>query len=268
MPELPEVETVRIQLEDDLIGQVIRGSTLQWSRTLEGSSKIDFDQSILDQKITALRRRGKYLIIQLQTEHIVIHLRMTGRLYICDSAKGLDRWVRWSLHLDRKYLCFSDARKFGRIYLSSDLAELEKKLGPEPLTLSPVQWIELFDGQRAGLKSFLLNQKKLAGVGNIYADETLFEAKVHPLTLACDLEPSQARSLGATLQRQLTRAIAHEGSTISWYRKPDGSQGETQKHFQVYGKSGQPCPCCQMPLEKIKVAQRSTVFCPSCQRRV
>lgn len=182
------------------------------------------------------------------------------------NHKGHDAWVRFSLACSNGvYLIFSDTRKFGRVYFSEDLRELEDKLGPEPLTLPLKSWPELFKESRKTLKAFLLDQKKIAGIGNIYADESLFSAKLHPLKPANALSERETLLLAKKIKQILQQAIMYEGATISWYRKPDGSQGESQKHFNVYGKAGKPCPRCQTILLKISVSQRTTTFCSACQ---
>ena len=266
MPELPEVETVKRQLEPDLKGKRLTSCHLFWEKTLEAYDSDTLIMRIKGQKITGILRRGKYLILELEQGYLVYHLRMTGRMYCCKGPEGLDTWVRFSLGLDdSSFLCFSDSRKFGRVFFSSDLSRLEDKLGPEPLNLKPSDWVKLFENHPTGLKAFLLNQKKIAGIGNIYADESLFQAGLHPLMPARSLSALQAKRLGKAIGDCLKKAIEHEGASISWYRKPDGSEGESQKHFMVYGKAGQPCPTCSHPMEKIKVTQRSTVFCPNCQ---
>jgi formamidopyrimidine-DNA glycosylase len=268
VPELPEVQTIVNQLEPDLAGKSILYCHLFWHKTLSFPPLNELLDAIRGTRITCVKRRGKYLIIELECGYLVFHLRMTGRMYLCPQPDGMDSWVRLSLKLgDESYLCFSDTRKFGRMYFTRTLDELELKLGPEPLTLQPEEWVQLFLNQSSGLKAFLLNQKKIAGLGNIYTDEVLFMSRLHPLKTAGSLRPAQARMLGRNIQTILESAIRHEGATISWYRKPDGTRGERQKHFAVYGKAGSPCPVCSHPMEKQVVAQRTTTFCPQCQMR-
>jgi len=174
--------------------------------------------------------------------------------------------VRFSARLDGgRHLIFSDARKFGRINLVTDLAFLEEKLGPEPLDLKPEDYVQIFKGSNRSLKVFLLDQKRLAGVGNIYADEALFEAGLLPTRKVDQLKRAERMRLGETVMAVLQRGIDHEGATISWYRKPDGNKGESQKHFFVYGRGGEPCLRCGTEITRIVLGQRSTHYCRRCQ---
>ena len=192
---------------------------------------------------------------------------MTGRLYLSRRRRGEDRWVHFSLALDgRRFLVFSDARKFGRITLTQSLGYLEQKLGPEPLSLEPDRYPAILSGSSRAVKTFLLDQKRLAGVGNIYADEALYRSSIHPQRPVSSLTHAEKTTLGQNITEVLRAAIQYEGATISWYRKPDGSQGESQNHFAVYGKDQSPCQRCGTTIEKIVVGQRGTHFCPKCQK--
>ncbi|PIE01832.1 MAG: DNA-formamidopyrimidine glycosylase [Acidobacteria bacterium] len=267
MPELPEVETIRRQLEPSLTHKTIQEIRVFWEKTLSGASQASLSPVLQGQVIRRVRRRGKYFVLELDRGFLVYHLRMSGRLYVSPDAMGEDRWVRLSLTFsDQTHLIFSDTRKFGRVYYDDSLHDLETKLGPEPLKLPVEQWHELFARSKTKIKAFLLNQSKLAGIGNIYSDESLFQAEIHPARPADSLTEEESLRLAKAVQERLSTAIQHEGATISWYRKPDGSQGESQKHFKVYGKYGRPCPVCGKELCRTLVSQRTTTFCSHCQK--
>ena len=268
MPELPEVETVVRGIRPDLLNARIRGADVFWHRTLEGTPLDLFQQVISTRTVRDVTRRGKYIIIVLDQHYLVVHLRMTGRLYFSDKPEGDDAWVRFGLHLDHnRYLVFSDSRKFGRVQYCENLDFLEEKLGPEPLDLSPMQIAEILRGSKRAIKPFLLDQKKIAGIGNIYADESLFRAGVDPRRPVDRLTKAERLRLGEIIPEILRAAIRHEGASISWYRKPDGTQGESQLHFSVYGRGGEPCVTCGTTISKIVLGQRGTHFCPKCQKR-
>lgn len=267
MPELPEVETVVRGLRPDLIGRSVVGAWTDWPKVLDDVSLAELTATLKGRRISAMFRRGKYICIDLEGVFLVIHLRMTGRLYLSERAEGDDRWVHFSLALDQDgHMAFSDSRKFGRVLLRRSLDFLEAKLGPEPLTLSDADFADILQGSSRAVKTFLLDQAKIAGIGNIYADESLLRAKIHPLTPVDRLSHKKARALGAEIRRVLEAGIAHEGASISWYRKPDGNKGESQQHFMVYGRTNLPCKVCGTAVQRTVVGQRGTHFCPKCQR--
>lgn len=266
MPELPEVETVVRALAPQLIGQTLGQAEASWSKVIEPWSIADFNATLAGRRIVGMSRRGKYICCDCEGYWLVIHLRMTGRLYIAETPAGLDRWVRFAVALGDGFLIFSDARKFGRVTLVASLDFLEEKLGPEPLELEPKALGALFQGSGRPIKTFLLDQKQVAGVGNIYADEALFRAGILPTRAVSTLKPRERTKLGEEVQTVLRQGIRHEGATIGWYRKPDGSEGESQKHFLVYGRGGEPCLTCGTEISRIELGQRGTHFCRKCQR--
>ncbi len=267
MPELPEVETVVRGLRPQLTDCIAGAAWVDWPKVLDGHTLSQFNKQVKGQAVNGIHRRGKYICVSLERDYLVVHLRMTGRLYVSSNKKGDDKWVHFSLALGRgRYLAFSDARKFGRVTLTGSLDYLEEKLGPEPLTLDATAWSTILSGTGRAVKAHLLDQKKLAGVGNIYADEALHLTGVDPRRPVDQLSHRERLALGRNIQNILAAAIDYEGATISWYRKPDGTQGESQKHFKVYGKTGQPCAHCGNEINRVVVAQRSTHFCPTCQR--
>ena len=267
MPELPEVETVVRGLIPDLQGAVAQKAWIDWVRVIDGTPLGEFNDRITGQRIEKLHRRGKYICITLTRDFLVVHLRMTGRLYLSDHQNGDDKWVHFSLLLeDGRYLVFSDARKFGRVSLVSSLAYLETKLGPEPLGLKPAAFQKILRGSSRAIKVFLLDQKRIAGIGNIYADEALFQARIAPTRPVDQLNDPERRKLGKAIVAILASAIDYEGASIQWYRKPDGNQGESQKHFQVYGRGGEPCLKCGTPITRVVLGQRGTHYCSRCQK--
>jgi len=268
MPELPEVETVVRGLIPDLEGARAGEASISWHKVLSGMTLADFNHQILGRRFARLWRRGKFICIDCEGLFLVVHLRMTGRLYVHDHAHGGgDRWVRFSLGLDNgRHLVFSDSRKFGRVVLAPDLSFLDDKLGPEPLDLEPEDFARILRGSKRAVKTFLLDQKHIAGVGNIYADESLHCAGIRPTRPVSSLRVAERIRLGECLQEALRKAIDYEGASINWYRKPDGSKGESQEHFLVYGRGGEPCLTCGTPITKIIVGQRGTHYCHSCQR--
>lgn len=266
MPELPEVETVVRGLMPDVTGRICEEAWVDWAKVLDGLSLHEFNQTIRGQKIKGIHRRGKYICLTLERDFLVVHLRMTGRLYISELQKGDDKWVHFTLGLDDgRYLAFSDARKFGRVQLVSNLDFLEQKLGPEPLGLKPKAFESILRGSKRAIKQHLLDQKRLAGVGNIYADEALHRAKLMPTRPVDALTDPERRRLGKAIVAVLETAINYEGSSISWYRKPDGHTGENQEHFRVYGRTNQPCLTCGTPIKRMVLGQRGTHFCDRCQ---
>ena len=270
MPELPEVETVVRGLRTPLIGHTVQGLWYDWGRTIHSPDPVEFAARITGQTFRAVNRRAKYILCELDTDILVVHLKMTGRLYVVpdDSIHDADRWVHFRLQLDGgQQLRFSDARKFGKVYLTDDINSITGKLGPEPLqddfTAAALQ--QRLAGRQKVLKALLLDQTFIAGVGKIYADEALFRAGIHPLRRSDTLTADEITHLHGTIRAALAAGIQHEGASISWYRKPDGTPGESQKHFYVYGRDGEPCATCGHPIEKIRVAQRGTHYCPVCQ---
>jgi formamidopyrimidine-DNA glycosylase len=274
MPELPEVETAVRGLREPVEGRTISRATFPADpgRMTNMPTEL-FTARIAGQQVTAITRRAKYLIFHLTADKLLVHLKMTGHLYVAPVGESntFDRWVRVSFLLDDgNELRFSDSRKFGRVYLCSDPSEVLPSLGPEPLEDDFT--LDVFHGRLAGrkgnVKSLLLDQSFVAGVGNIYADESLHIAQIHPLRTADSLSRDEVKRLYNAIRQSLSDGIRYEGASINWYRKPDGSRGESQKHLRVYRELGnleQPCPVCGGPITKIWVGQRGTHFCANCQ---
>jgi formamidopyrimidine-DNA glycosylase len=270
MPELPEVETIVRDLRPTLVGRSLVSAAVSWPRTVAGTGPEDFSARIAGQRIERLDRRAKYLVFGLSADHLLVHLKMTGRLYVAwpGEEKEADRWLRVVFGLDDgRELRFSDSRKFGRVYLIDDAEQVTGRLGPEPLadTFTPEAFLARI-GTRSGMaKPLLLNQEFIAGIGNIYADEALWLAQIDPRRKVDTLKLPEAERLYHALRRVLHDGIAHQGSSVSWYRRPDGTTGEHQDHFNVYDRQDRPCPRCGTPVCKIWLGQRGTHFCPVCQ---
>lgn len=272
MPELPEVETVVRGLRDPLINRRVESLWYDRPRSLRGLPPDDFAARITGQTFQRIERRAKYILCYLDHDLLVVHLKMTGRLYVVpdDAVSPADRWVHVRLQLDSgQQLRFSDARRFGFVALVTDLQQIAPHLGPEPLedAFTPDVLAAGLSGHRRMIKGLLLDQSVIAGIGNIYADEALHRAGIHPLTPANSLTPVQIGRLHQTIRDALTAGIEAEGASVNWYRKPDGTSGSAQKAFLVYDRTGEPCHTCHTPIEKIRVAQRGTHYCPTCQPR-
>src|SRR5574341_2685236 len=220
MPELPEVETVVRGLREDVIGRTITGMQVSWTRELAGLGPIEFADRVIGQRIEGLHRRGKYIVFELTHDVMLIHLKMSGRLYVADVGQVTDndRWTRVAFQLDSgRELRFSHARKFGRVYLVADEADVTGKLGPEPLSddFSLNQFASLIGARRGVIKSLLLNQSFLAGVGNIYADEALWLARIDPRRQASTRNRDEVEALYETIRRTLADGIEHEAEAVT-----------------------------------------------------
>lgn len=275
MPELPEVETVVRGLRKPLVGRTITGAVFPADpgRMTNMESAL-LAARIASQRITRITRRAKYLLFKLQADTLIIHLKMTGHLYVLPAGaeSSWDRWLRVSFPLDNgQELRFSDSRKFGRVFLCARPSEVLPRLGPEPLSESftPAEFQARLKGRSGILKSLLLNQAFIAGVGNIYADEALHIARLHPLRRADSLTDSEAERLYHAIRKALRTGIRHRGASVGSYRNPDGQPGETQERLRVYrtrATKDVPCPVCGGPISIMRIGQRSAHFCPNCQK--
>jgi len=286
MPELPEVETIRRRLCDGragcprLVGRRIEGAWVGWARTLAEPAPPVFRRRVRGQTIERIERRAKHLLLGLSRDTLMIHLGMSGSLHL---RRGRDRgatprvrtrihrvaedpvrYCRLSLRLgDGWRLDFDDPRKFGRVRLVSDPTPVLRDIGPEPLSrgfTAAVLAARLRDHRRA-LKSLLLDQSFVAGVGNIYADEVLHRAGLHPRLRADRVTPAQARALWRAVRAVLREAIRWNGTTFDQVY----GEGDFQRHLRVYQRTGRPCRRCGTPIRRIVVGQRGTHFCPRCQ---
>jgi len=294
MPELPEVETIRRQLEPEVVGRRITEVEVldeRWTRPLPPSALVAV---VEDREIVAADRRGKYLILRLSGDAaLIMHLRMTGNLLLSQGEGLADlmevdrlgaprlyesepqlRHLRARIGLDDgSELLFTDARRFGHAVALAG-AEVDEyfaaRLGLEPLTdeLTAEALCELAAGRTAPLKSFLLSQKGIAGIGNIYADEALFRAELHPLSPAGSMRPEHCEALRESIVETLEVALAQGGSSIDDYRDARGERGSMQDEFLVHTREGRECPRCGAEIRRIVVGGRSTYFCPRCQMRL
>lgn len=273
MPELPEVETTARLIEPGLLGRTIRGVQVEWLRSLGGMSRAKFERAVVGAKVTKVWRRAKYVVIDLQRRGkpagvLLVHLRMTGRLVVTGRGVDAPDYNRVSLELDRGNLHFLDVRKFGRFTFHPEAGPALEHLGPEPLSdaMTPAVFSEALRARRRAIKPLLLDQSFLAGLGNIYVDESLFGARIHPQELACNVSKAKAARLHTEFQAVLRAAIKREGSSFdAFYRTPEGQPGSYQHLFKAYGRTGKPCGRCQRPIRRIVVGQRGTHFCPRCQ---
>ena len=269
MPELPEVEMVVRGLRPKLEGRTFTCVAFDWPRQIVTPAPEAFRARLPGQRIETLWRRGKYLVFTLTHDTLLIHLKMTGRLYTVRAGAKPEQWVHVVFDLDSgTQLHFSDSRKFGRLYLMADPSPVLGALGPEPLDddFTAADFAALLRRRSGTLKPLLLNQAFLAGVGNIYADEVLWLARIDPRRKADTLDAIETERLYHAIRKVLSDSIDHEGATIIWYRKPDGTTGEAQNHFKVYNRRDQPCPRCGGPIRRVTMGQRGTHFCPACQR--
>ncbi len=273
MPELPEVETVVRGLRAPLIGRTVTGVSVSWPRTVARPELDKFVAGVTGRRVVSIGRRGKYAIIGLDVGYLLIHLKMSGRLRLVAAREPLDPYVRVLFDLDSgQELRFVDVRKFGRVYLVDDPAEVTGGLGPEPLAtdFSLEDFYALLRRRSGRLKPLLLNQQFLAGLGNIYADEALFVARLHPLRTADSLTPDEQVRLYEAIRTVLNQAIASRGTTLGdgGYTDARGEAGDYQGQIVAYGRAGEPCLCCQTSLERIVISGRSAHFCPHCQVNV
>lgn len=272
MPELPEVETIARKLRPDLVGKTILEADVRWARTLATPSVRKFKEQIKGQTIQNVDRRAKFLTIKLtpvrepqgKTYNFLIHLRMSGDLFLKEGRIKPEKHDRLILSLsENKYLVFNDTRKFGRVWLINNVDEVLGKLGPEPLSkdFTPRWLFDALQARRRQLKPLLLDQTFLAGLGNIYTDESLHIAKLHPLASSDSITFKQTEKLHRAIQSVLQEGIRRNGASIDWVYRG----GEFQNHFRVYGRDGEPCPVCGTTIQKLYVGQRGTHICPKCQ---
>lgn len=273
MPEGPEVETVRRGLTRLVVGRKVLGTEVRWEKTISGMAPEEFDAELVGRTIEKVDRRGKYLLFRFSGGlTMVSHLRMEGAYYTVPAGTEPGKHDLVTFHLDEGIdLFYRDTRKFGRMNLVPDADALQvdglAKIGPEPTEkdLSLAYMVSEFGKSRMHVKPFLLDQSHIAGLGNIYVDETLWQSQIHPLTAANKLTEDELARLRENIIHEITRATEHHGTTVHSFTTAFGEAGEFQNELQVYGRVGEPCLRCGHPLEKMKVAQRGTTYCPVCQ---
>jgi len=275
VPELPEVETIVRGIRPRLLGRRIRDAEVRWARTLGGLTRPEFDRRVVGATVAAVWRRGKHIAIDLERRGrpagcLLGHLRMSGRLQVEPRAADPGPYARVRLGLGRgEVLTFVDVRKFGRLRFVADARAALARLGPEPLGPGfTAAWLRrgLRDRRRM-LKPLLLDQTFLAGLGNIYVDESLHRARLHPSRRSDSVPAAAAERLWAEIRAVLSEAIEREGSSFdTFYRTPAGRPGSYQASFRVYGRDGDACRACGATIRKLVVGQRGTHVCPRCQR--
>jgi formamidopyrimidine-DNA glycosylase len=274
MPELPEVETMVRDLQERVVGRTITNAQVYWDRMVLYPDVPGFKARLTGRRVEAVRRRGKFAIFDLDDGGMLgVHRGMTGSLLHRSLDSEDDRFVRARFQLDDGYeLRMDDARKFGKlVVIAPDVDEVAapwEGYGPEPLAadLDPAEFRARFAGRRAAIKTLLLNQRVLAGVGNIYADESLFLAGIRPTRPANSLSKPAMKRLLEAIRTVLTESIEARGTTFSTYRDVDGEMGRNQSTLRVFGKQGQSCPRCGGEIRKIVLNARGTHFCPRCQK--
>lgn len=275
MPELPEVQTVVNDLNAaNLIGITINAARVFWPRTIAEPSAKLFCRRMKGQKFTAIRRRGKYLVFEVSDGHtMLLHLRMSGRLHLdsADTPRNKHEHVILGFD-DGRQLRFHDTRKFGRLHLLKDPNRILNRLGPEPLAsgFTAKTLTDCLKDRKRLLKPLLLDQTFIAGLGNIYADEALWEAKLHPCRLAASLSTSEIKVLHRTIRRVLKRGLKNLGTTLGTgkgnFYSVANRRGRNKDLLKVFRRTDLPCPRCKSPIERIIVGQRSTHICSNCQK--
>lgn len=270
MPELPEVETYRRDLEPELHGRMVRKTEVFWPRTIAVPAAEEFQRRMTNQLIDAVGRRGKYLLFSLAAHQtLIVHLRMTGELHFHADSVPPDKHTHVRFWLDdNRTLHYRDMRKFGRMWLVADPLEVLRGLGPEPLEeeFQPDFLADRLRNRTASIKSLLLNQGIVAGVGNIYADEALFLSGIDPRRPGKSLSMAEVDILFEKIRCVLNLGIEKCGSSLQTYVRLGGMRGTFQDEHQVFRKTGEPCPRCGRSIQRIVLAQRSTHFCPGCQK--
>jgi formamidopyrimidine-DNA glycosylase len=263
MPELPEVETVRQDILPFVRGRAIKNIEIIDPRNIKGIKPSQLKQRLVGQKIKDVERRAKYLLFKLASgNYFSVHLGMTGRLLFAP-----DDYVKVIFHLSgKRVLYYSDARLFGKIRFFNGYPDL--KLGPEPLgrDFTAERFKEMLRQRKTAIKLVLLDQKFIAGIGNIYALESLFRAGIHPRKPANKLSDSEAKKLYHYIKQILAEALGYRGTSDSWFLDAHGRKGGFQLRLKVYGREGEPCFKCKTPIKRIVMGQRGTYFCPKCQK--
>lgn len=271
MPELPEVETIARLLREgspdapSIVGQTIAGCEITWHRTVAEPGCDTLGGRLDGQVVQTVGRRGKYLLIELTEDTLIIHLRMSGDLRVEPAGTEPQPHDRFWLKFEAGgKLVFNDPRKFGRVWLTDDPAHVLGRLGLDPFddTLTSARFAKMLEDRRRRIKPLLQDQSFIAGIGNIYADEALFRAGIHPQRQSNAITAIEAAGLLEAIRKVLLLGIENNGASIDWVYRGGGFQNL----FKVYGRTAEPCPCCGQPIAKIWEGQRGTHFCPHCQK--
>jgi formamidopyrimidine-DNA glycosylase len=269
MPELPEVETVKNQLVAHVIGRTIREIELQWAGMVRETPVPEFLSQTKGQKIMAITRHGKYMLFHLSNHlYLVVHLKMTGSLLLGNGETP--KYTRATIHLNNgQNIYFRDPRKFGVLKMIKSIDEVQSKLGPEPFDADFTEKVFAgrIKGKTAPIKALLLDQAFIAGVGNMYADEALFAAKIHPERVSGNLSKNELQRLYHAIRDVLAKGIERGGASVVTYFHPDGSQGTAHTHFNVAHAQVKNCRECGTAIARLVVRGRGTYYCPKCQPR-
>ena len=274
MPELPEVQTLVNDLNAaGFAGTTITGARVYWPRTVVQLSPEDFSRQVTGRTVASIRRRGKYIVFEfIQGPSLLVHLRMTGRLHIAAAGEGRSAHEHVLLSFDDgRQLRLHDTRKFGRLQLVEDAAAFLRHLGVEPLSerFTPEVLADIVKSRKRMLKPLLLDQRIIAGLGNIYADEALWDARLHPKRISCSLSNGEVGALCRAVPRVLRRGLHNLGTTLGTgagnFYSVARRRGRNGDRLRVFRRTGLPCPRCRTPVERIRVGQRSTHICPVCQ---
>jgi formamidopyrimidine-DNA glycosylase len=268
VPELPEVETIKNELSPHVIGRRFTGVTVRDAKLVRQPSAEEFRQKLTGKRIIGLERRGKYLIFHLSGNIVlIIHLRMTGALLL--NPEQANPYTKVIFHLDNgSQLIFTDRRRLGATWLVENELTITGKLGPEPLTpeFTTESLAKRLQSHKAPIKAVLLDQAFIAGIGNMYADEALFAARIHPLREANSLSSQEIETLHKAIVYILQSAINNKGASVDTYKRPDGELGTAHSNFSVAHRGGEPCPICGTPIQRLAIRNRGSYFCPNCQK--
>ena len=274
MPELPEVETIVRGLRKNILNTKIKKIEINYSKIIETHSTDDFISILINKQITEINRRAKYIVFELSNQYsLILHLRMTGKVLIKTKNDIPTKHDHIIIHLDNNIcLFYNDTRKFGRFYLTNNRKLILGKLGPEPFGKNFIfsEFSQNLSKTQRKIKALLLDQSFVAGLGNIYTDEALWEARIHPEQSANNISQNKQKALFEAIKNVLQKGIENQGTSLGDgqgnYASSENNRGNNQNSLMVFAKTGEPCPNCENPIQKIVVAQRGTHFCPSCQK--
>jgi len=266
MPELPEVETIKKDLTRKIKNKKIVAVEVKKKNVIKEPSVARFRKGLIGKTVENIKRKAKVLIIEISGNNfLIIHLRIAGWLLYGEEEKNARVTIKFS---DGSVLNYMDQRLLGELRLRRDYHNLDfiRRLGPEPFEIDELEFVKILKKRKANIKSLLLNQNIISGIGNIYAQEALFLAKINPTRKSNSISAAQAKNLHRKLIDVLTEAITHKGSSVDLYRVLDGQKGGMEERLKVYSRQGQECLVCGEKIKKIAISGRGTCFCPRCQR--
>ncbi len=265
MPELPEVETIKRELEKVILSKKIKDVIIKKPKVIKEPSLQEFKKKLVNNAIKKILRRAKILIMELEKEFLIIHLKISGWLLYGEENQKSALSI---LFEDGKYLNYMDQRLLGELRIRKNFEDLKfiKELGPEPFELNLEEFSKILKKKKTRIKLLLMDQKIISGIGNIYAAEALFRAEIHPERIANTLSDFQIKELFTAIHEVLKEAIKYKGSSVDTYRDIYGQEGKMEQRLKVYGRHKKPCLVCKTLIEKIELGGRSTYFCPKCQK--